>query len=166
LALGKSPENAAMNALREKPNLSVAARWRLAAAYAVAGKREIAQQLTQSISTAPVRYRELSYTFGSDLRDQAMILETLVLSQNANQAVQVAREVAQKLSSGDWYGTQSVAFGLLSMAKFVSLALITILMENPAHSKAVRRLLKSSCQATAITKLACQIPVKPPFLPV
>jgi alpha-2-macroglobulin len=118
LALAKSPEMGAMNILREKQNLSAAARWSLASAYALAGKAEISKQLINNIPTSVNKYREMSYTFGSELRDQAMILESLVLMQNPNQAIQVAREVSNKLSSGDWYGTQSVAYGLMSMAKF------------------------------------------------
>jgi alpha-2-macroglobulin len=118
LALAKSPEMGAMNVLREKQNLTVAARWSLASAYALAGKVEISKQIVNNISTSVPKYREMSYTFGSELRDQAMILESLVLMQNPNQAIQVAREVSNKLSSGDWYGTQSVAYGLMSMAKF------------------------------------------------
>ena len=118
LALARAPESSAMNALREKKNLSTQARWRLAAAYAVAGKPEVAKQLVANIGTSVNKYRELGYTYGSELRDQAMILETLVLLQNSNQAIQVAREVSQKLSSGDWFGTQSVSYGLLAMSKF------------------------------------------------
>jgi hypothetical protein len=118
LALCKTPESAAMNSLREKTDLSQTAKWRLAAAYAATGKTEVAKQITQNLGTSSQKYRELSYTYGSDLRDQAMILETLVLNKDNNQAIQVAREVAQKLSSGEWYGTQSVAYGLMAMAKF------------------------------------------------
>lgn len=122
LALAKSPEASAMNVLREKQNLPTAARWSLASAYALAGKPEVAKQIINNIPTSVNKYREISYTFGSELRDQAMILETLVLLQNQNTALQVAREVSQKLSSGDWYGTQSVAYGLMSMAKFAGKA--------------------------------------------
>lgn len=118
LALAKSPEMGAMNSLREKNNLSLAARWSLASAYALAGKPEISRQIVANMPTNVSPYREISYTFGSELRDQAIILESLVLMQNPSQALQVARDVSQKLSSGDWYGTQSVAYGLMAMAKF------------------------------------------------
>ena len=118
LALAKAPEASAMNALREKANLPVAARWSLASAYALAGKPEVSRQIITNVSTSVNKYRELSYTYGSELRDQAMVLEALVLLQNQNSALNVARDVSQKLSSGDWYGTQSVAYGLMSMAKF------------------------------------------------
>ena len=45
-------------------------------------------------------------------------MESQVLLQNTGAALQIAREVSQKLSSGDWYGTQSVAYGLMAMSKF------------------------------------------------
>jgi alpha-2-macroglobulin len=118
LAVAGSSESAAMNALREKKNLSVQSRWRLAAAYASSGKPEVAKQLIANLGTSVPKYRELGYTYGSELRDQAMILETLVLVQSQSQAIQVAQEVSQKLSSGDWFGTQSVAYGLMAMSKF------------------------------------------------
>ncbi len=119
LSLAKSSDIAAMNALRERKALSNEARWRLAAAYALAGKSEVAKQLVIGASTTVAKYRELSYTFGSELRDQAMILETLSLIGDKAKGIIVAQEVARQLSSGDWYGTQSVAYGLLAMAKFV-----------------------------------------------
>ncbi|MCB0683155.1 MAG: alpha-2-macroglobulin, partial [Saprospiraceae bacterium] len=77
LALAKDPELGAMNRLREQRNLSDVAKWRLAAAYALTGQAEVARQIVQGASMAVADYRELSYTFGSALRDKAMILETL-----------------------------------------------------------------------------------------
>ena len=118
LAAAKQPEVGAMNSLREKKDLSNSARWTLASAYSMTSKPEVAKQLIASANTTVPKYREWSYTFGSDLRDQAMMLETLVLMKDNAKAYEMAKEVSQKLSSGDWYGTQSVAYGLLSMARF------------------------------------------------
>jgi alpha-2-macroglobulin len=120
LAASKSPEAAAMNALREKKDLQGTSRWALASAYALAGKPEIAKQLIKNAPTKVPKYREWSYTFGSDLRDQAMMLETMVLLKDYNQAISLAKDVSQQLSSNDWHATQSVAWGLLSMAKLAS----------------------------------------------
>jgi alpha-2-macroglobulin len=120
LAAAKSPEAAAMNALREKKDLQGTSRWALASAYALAGKPEIAKQLIKNAPTKVPKYREWSYTFGSDLRDQAMMLETMVLLKDYNQAISLAKDVSQQLSSNDWHATQSVAWGLLSMAKLAS----------------------------------------------
>jgi alpha-2-macroglobulin len=120
LAAAKAPESASMNALREKKDLKGTARWALASAYALAGKPEIAKQLIKNVPLTVPKYREWSYTFGSELRDQAMMLETMVLLKDYTQAMSLAKDVSQKLSSGDWYATQSVAWGLLSMSKLAS----------------------------------------------
>ncbi|MEM6725141.1 MAG: MG2 domain-containing protein, partial [Bacteroidota bacterium] len=79
LALAGSPELGAMNRLRERPNLPKTAKWRLAAAYAQAGKIDVAKALVKDIDTKVDQYQELGYSYGSSLRDRAMILETLIL---------------------------------------------------------------------------------------
>ena len=120
LALYRSPENAAMNALREKKNLSPAARYALAGAYALGGKQDVSKQLTANSDQLSVinPYREMSYTYGSDLRDQSMILMSSILFSDKNKSATMAQEVSRKLNSSDWYGTQSVAFGLMAMSKY------------------------------------------------
>ena len=122
LALNRSAENAAMNSLREKKNLSAAARYALAGAYAIAGKQDVSKQLVsnvgaQKVISLPV-YREMSYTYGSDLRDQSLILMSSILLDDKNQSATMAQEVSRKLNSSDWYGTQSVAFGLMALSKY------------------------------------------------
>src|SRR5438045_5747321 len=71
LALAKAPELGAMNRLREAPELSANARWRLAATYAIAGQPEVAKQLIYNTTTKVNKYCELSYTYGSSDRDEA-----------------------------------------------------------------------------------------------
>lgn len=119
LALAGSPALGAMNRLREKTDLSVQARWRLAAAYAQAGKPDVAKQLIANTTTEIKDYRELSYTYGSQLRDQAMILETLILLDNRDRAAQMIRDVASSLSGERWLSTQETAYSLLAIGKFV-----------------------------------------------
>ncbi len=119
LAAAGAPELGAMNRLREIKDLSNVARWRLAAAYALAGKTEEAKNLTSKSQKLVTPYTELAYTYGSDLRDEAQIMETLLLIGDKNGAGEVARSISQKLSSQTWYGTQSVAQSLLSMAKLL-----------------------------------------------
>src|SRR5690606_2812845 len=72
LALAKAPELGAMNRLRETPQLSDEAKWRLAAAYALAGQSTTANQLIKGLSTDPAPYTQAGNTFGSALRDRAM----------------------------------------------------------------------------------------------
>jgi len=118
LALSGAPDLTAMNRLRESL-LTEEAAWRLAAAYQLAGESEVARAMTAELHTRVEPYRELSGTYGSDLRDLAMILETLVLLGDYQRAKPVADEVAGALSSG-WHSTQSTAYALISMARFAA----------------------------------------------
>ncbi|MEO7174239.1 MAG: MG2 domain-containing protein, partial [Saprospiraceae bacterium] len=79
LALAGSPEMGAMNQLKELKGLDIQSQWRLAAAYALAGRPEIATRMTQNLNTNINPYRSMDDSYGSDLRDNAMILETMVL---------------------------------------------------------------------------------------
>ena len=119
LALAGQPELGAMNRLRESSQLPSTAAWRLAAAYALTGKPEVARSLIDNLDTKVKDYVELSYSYGSGLRDQAMILETLSILKDQVKAAPLAREIARKLATGYWYGTQTVAYSLLAMGKFV-----------------------------------------------
>jgi uncharacterized protein YfaS (alpha-2-macroglobulin family) len=117
LALAKSPEMGAMNRLKEKANLSENAKWRLAAAYALVGQKEVGLKLIQNMPTDIKPYQEMDYTFGSDTRDEAMILETLILLGEKNKANFVMQKVAKDLGSEMWMSTQTTGFALLSIAK-------------------------------------------------
>jgi uncharacterized protein YfaS (alpha-2-macroglobulin family) len=119
LALAKSPELGAMNRLKEYSGLSVAAKWRLAAAYAKAGQPEVAKKLIANLSSTVAPYRELGYSYGSDDRDEAMILETLTLLDMKSKAGSVLKEVSKGLSSNYWMSTQTTAYCLIAVSKFV-----------------------------------------------
>lgn len=108
----------AMNRLRESRNLAVAAKWRLAAAYQTIGQKEVATQLVNQLPVNVKNYRELSGSYGSELRDQCMILETLVLTGKTGQATKTAEEIARKLQSDQWLSTQETAYALLSMCTY------------------------------------------------
>ncbi len=116
LALAGEPELGAMNRLKEMKELSVQARWRLAAAYAVAGKKDAANQLITNASDDVDGYVVSNNTYGSSDRDLAMIMETYLLLGKTDKALQLARKVSKALSA-DYISTQSAAFGLMSMAK-------------------------------------------------
>ncbi|MFB6455450.1 alpha-2-macroglobulin [Chitinophaga sp. Hz27] len=119
LALAKVPELGAMNRLKEFKYISVPAKWRLAAAYKLAGQPEVANSLTQGLGTEVKAYNQLGGTFGSDLRDKAMILETeAVLGQN-NRATALVKEIAANLAQDNmWYSTQTTAYALIAIAKY------------------------------------------------
>jgi len=122
LALAEKPAMGAMNRMREMSDLSVASKWRLAAAYHLAGREKIAKKMVEALKTKIAPYKELSYSYGSSLRDEAMILETLVLLNSKDKAKNVMEEIAENLASRNWYSTQTTAYGLLAIAKFVGIA--------------------------------------------
>src|SRR5690606_3420342 len=111
-------ELAAMNRLRQTSNLSNEAKWRLAAAYALTGKKEVAQAIAQkaNINFMPNNYNYRTY--GSVFRNQAMALETMVILGDSQQR-ELAVSFAKNLSSQNWYSNQETAFALLAMSKMV-----------------------------------------------
>ena len=119
LALAKKPVLGAMNRLRSLKNLSLQAKWRLAAAYYLVGKKKAAESLISNQSTNIKAYNELSYSYGSAVRDKAMILETLTMLNRKNEAKNILDELAKNMSSNRWYSTQTTAYTLLAVAKFI-----------------------------------------------
>jgi len=118
LALAGQPELAAMNRLRTSKQMNNDGKWRLAAAYALAGKKQIANQLAQSAGIVFNPQDHDSYTYGSPFRNKAMALETMALLGDSQQR-DMAISVSAELSSSRWYSTQETAYALLAMAKMV-----------------------------------------------
>ena len=112
LAVAGAPSNAAMNRLKESGSLDSRAEWMLAAAYAVAGKMQQAKELTTKEGTG--EYSAADFTYGSTLRDKAVILQVLSLTDNVTGALPVALEVADAINKG-YYSTQEAAFAALAM---------------------------------------------------
>jgi uncharacterized protein YfaS (alpha-2-macroglobulin family) len=119
LALAGEPELAAMNRLREFKEISNTAKWRLAAAYALASQKEASQAIlnTASINFETPKYNY--YTYGSRDRNKAMALETMVITKDSRTR-ELAKELAKDLSSNRWMSTQTTAYCLMSMAKMVN----------------------------------------------
>jgi uncharacterized protein YfaS (alpha-2-macroglobulin family) len=118
LALAKRADMAAMNRLRSFQYLSVSAKWRLAAAYQLAGQRDAANNLIKGLALEVQPYNQLGGTYGSDIRDEAMILETLTLLGRKAEGAKLIQSLAIKLGKDDWYSTQTTAYSLLAIAKF------------------------------------------------
>lgn len=118
LALAKVPELGAMNRLKEFKYLSEAAKWRLAAAYKLSGQPELANSLIKGLPTDVKPYNQLGGTFGSDVRDKAMILETLTILGQRGRAGELVRQLAANLSQDSWYSTQTTAYTLIAIAHF------------------------------------------------
>lgn len=116
LALAKNADLGAMNRLKETSGISLQARWRLAAAYAMAGKTEPARQLTDdSLISIATPSNGLGETWWSLLRDEAMILDALVEAGNLEKAMELAAKIASAFSSRS-ASTQELAWTSKSMS--------------------------------------------------
>jgi len=119
LALAGKPSMGAMNRLIEVSSLSIQAKWRLAAAYALSNNTDVAERIIIKVSSEVSPYRVDYYTYGSSERDEAMILETMCLLGKKTQAFTVLKKVAANLSSNKYLSTQSTAYSLLAVSTFI-----------------------------------------------
>ena len=117
LALAGAPEYGAMNRMKEQAGLSIQAKWRLAATYALTGKMKPAEELVYNAETTVSPYSSMNQIYGSSDRDEAMILETLTLMNRERDALQQAKVVSKNLSQEEWFSTQSTAFALMAMGR-------------------------------------------------
>lgn len=120
LALAGQPEKGAMNRLRETSGIPQLSHWLLAAAYATTGRPEVAGDLLdmRNVDTEPEYY---NYYYGSAIRDKAIVLYTLTILKNEEQALPVLKEICDKFNSEAWYSTQSIAWGLFSYMKWAEM---------------------------------------------
>lgn len=116
LALAAKPEVGAMNKLKEQ-ELGLIAKMRLAGAYALIGQKDVALAIVGSVPIKFSPYRELSYTYGSDIRDRGIVLETLILLGLDSKAYPIALEISKALSQNDWMSTQETAVALLALSR-------------------------------------------------
>ncbi|MEO0732287.1 MAG: MG2 domain-containing protein [Bacteroidota bacterium] len=116
LALAGEAAIGPMNRLKGKTDLPASARCQLAAAYALVGQASAAKQLMATADTNVKSYRELGYTFGSDIRDMAMILEAQ-LATGEGAAAQQAFRLAERVGARRWLSTQEAAFAIVAIGK-------------------------------------------------
>jgi len=122
LALAGEADLGSMNRLRSQ-KLPFQASWRLAAAYWLAGQRDTARNMIKGLALPERDYRELSATFGSTLRDKAMILETLILLNSQDEVgrtKQLFEEITKELSQDKWLSTQETAYALIAIVPYMS----------------------------------------------
>ena len=112
-----------MNRLREKKAKFESSASLLAAAYATAGKNEAARDLLNDASSQKFGYTWWGYTYGSDLRDLALKLETLTTVGDNKRGLEVASQVATQIGdAARWYSTQEVGTCLRALCKFAKKA--------------------------------------------
>jgi alpha-2-macroglobulin len=117
LANAEKPALPAMNRLRQSTELSVSARWRLAAAYQLAGQAPAAKALVANAPLIVPAITAADTSFSTPMRESAMILETLALM-NDPRAAEVALAVSTTLTTDAVQNTQAAAFGLVAMHRW------------------------------------------------
>jgi alpha-2-macroglobulin len=106
-----------MNRLRESPGIPQLSKWLLAAAFATTGRPEVAASLLDVRNTT-TEQEYYNYYYGSEMRDKAIILYTLTLLKNEDQAVPLLKVICDNFNNDYWYNTQSIAWGLFSYMKW------------------------------------------------
>lgn len=121
LSLAGEPPTAAMNLLRENnlKDMRVTEKWMLGAAYRLAGVERQADEITRGLDTREEPYSRTDMTYGSRLRDEAIILQTLLQFDRMEAARPLAERIARSLSANDWYSTQSTAFMLMALGRYI-----------------------------------------------
>ena len=123
LALAGRAEIGAMNRLRDFPRLPTAARFRLAATYALAGMGDAASGLIKGQSSEVVNYPGLyEHTYGSTLRERAVVLDALLAVGDKDRALPVYNQIAQDLDSRRWFSTQDLGVALAAALPYVLVA--------------------------------------------
>ncbi|MEQ9167449.1 MAG: alpha-2-macroglobulin family protein, partial [Fulvivirga sp.] len=120
LAVAGSPAMGAMNRMKENGKVRREAKWRLALAYAASGYDDQAKKLIEGLSIeADSTLRDYRYSFGSDTRNKAMILETLSELDQKEKAFEVLMDIAKEMGNKDkWMSTQTTAYCFIAIAKY------------------------------------------------
>jgi uncharacterized protein YfaS (alpha-2-macroglobulin family) len=105
--------------MKQLSSLNTSAKWRLATAYALAGQKSTANTMVGQLGVGVEEYDFSALTYGSPLRDKAMILEALVALEEDSRSFEMAIEVAKDLNNGSWYNTQTTAYSLIGLAEYM-----------------------------------------------
>jgi len=110
-----------MNRLRLVPQLHPTAQWMLAHSLRLVGENHAAEKILESATTKIPEYRELGGTYGSSLRDQALVLRTLVENGEKLKAKRIIDEIIPYFTNerNRYLSTQEMAQVLVSLAQFV-----------------------------------------------
>ena len=124
LALADSPQLGAMNLIVEQAKegrlkLNNLEKIILASTYHIAGQTDLVNYFISNIDLSIEKYVYNSSTYGSWLRDKAMMLEGLINIGKENEATILFNEIIDELNSNTWYSTQTVGYCLLAIGKYL-----------------------------------------------
>jgi hypothetical protein len=118
LALAGASDLGAMNRLRESSDLESAAAVLLAGAFQAGGQGEAADDLLRKCKWQVAKYRDDRRTFGSEFRDKAVMVRTLVQMGQSGRARKFLDEIVAAMAADTWYSTQETAYGLMAVAAY------------------------------------------------
>ena len=120
LALAGEPHIGAMNLVRENylPALDPLSQKLLAVAYHVSGETDAARTVDRAAPTEIPPFRELGGTYGSALRDRALMTYLCVKMGDLRTAGNLLRAMAKEFRPWGWYSTQETAMALLGIGAF------------------------------------------------
>ena len=121
LALAGEAPLGPMNLLKENSlkDMTDPEKWLLASAYQLTGVENVAQRILRKAGFEVKDYNEFSGTYGSGLRDKAIILNALLLFKRQAEADTLYRDISAHLATRDWYSTQTTGFALLALGKYI-----------------------------------------------
>jgi len=123
LAMVGKPDFAGMNRLREQKTKYQSTASLLAAAFASAGKDEAARDLLKDEAAKKFEYTWWGATYGSDLRDLALRLETYAAIGDQKRGLETALLVANQVGdAARWFSTQELATCLRAISKYAKQA--------------------------------------------
>ena len=118
LALARDPDLGAMNRLREAQQLDSVAALLLAGAFQASGQIDAAEDLLKKCQWSMPNYHDDHQTFGSALRDKAIVTRTLVQMGKADRAKKMVEEITRELRRDTWYSTQETAYALMALSSY------------------------------------------------
>jgi uncharacterized protein YfaS (alpha-2-macroglobulin family) len=120
LALADKADQGAMNLMRENyiNEMTPLSRTLLAAAYYISGQKDVAKKVYQSSQTEITNYRETGGTFGSSLRDRALIAYCLIKMDDMGTAGKILHSVTKEYRPWGWYSTHETSITLLALSTF------------------------------------------------
>lgn len=119
LALAGAPNKGAMNRLKER-ELNKTAQYMLAASYALTGRDDVAKTLIASAPPSTKNYREYAFTYGSQDRDEAMLLLALNAMKEVENGMLAVKKISNRLNHNRWMSTQETAFSLLAISDYMA----------------------------------------------
>ena len=128
LSLANKPQIGALNQIyhSEFVQLSNQSKWLLAAAYKLAGNTKVASEIAEKSDLKVVQFSENNYSYGSVLRDKAIILNSLIDLSDAEipdyeiKRKRVLEDIAKELGSNEWLSTQTLGYSLLAVGRYAT----------------------------------------------